>query len=208
MSMKAIGSAWQAASGRQKITIGVALVIALGGLIQILQPSNGSPSTAAAASASFAPSQAVATETATPHPTPSLAMATATLAPTASPQPTAAPTAQPTATPELTAKPTLAPTPQPALLLVFTSLTSPIAAGSYATATVTTAPGARCSIVVEYKSGPSTAAGLEPKTANSSGIASWTWKVGTRTTPGSWPVTVTCSAGGSTKSVTQDLQVV
>jgi micrococcal nuclease len=92
--------------------------------------------------------------------------------------------------------------------LTFTSLTSPIHRGSYATATVKTKPGAYCTIVVEYKSGPATAAGLGPKSASSTGVASWTWKVGTRTTLGSWPVTVTCSSGGLSKSVTKYLQVV
>ncbi len=36
-----------------------------------------------------------------------------------------------------------------------------------------------------------TSAGLVPKKAPSSGIVTWTWKVGTRTTPGNWPVYVT-----------------
>jgi hypothetical protein len=71
------------------------------------------------------------------------------------------------------------------------SLTSPVSAGAYATITVRTTPGASCSIVVYYKSGPSTAQGLGPKTAGGDGICSWTWKVGTRTTPGTWSIVVT-----------------
>jgi hypothetical protein len=94
------------------------------------------------------------------------------------------------------------------MALAFTSLTSPAARGSNATATVRTAPGAYCTIVVTYKSGPSKAAGLTPKNADGSGVASWTWKVGTRTTLGSWPVKVACSSGGLNKSVTKYFQVV
>src|SRR5439155_25739683 len=128
---------------------------------------------------------------------------------TPSPKPTSRPTAattpKPTAkpTPKPTAKPTPKPTPKPTTFSVrITSLTSPIAHGAYATLGAQTGPSAYCTIVVEYKSGPSTAAGLGPKTASASGAVSWTWKVGTRTTPGSWPVTVTCSRNGQSGSVT------
>ena len=79
--------------------------------------------------------------------------------------------------------------------LALVSLTSPVSAGAEATITVHSAPGARCLIAVRDKSGPSRAAGLVPKTANSRGQVSWTWRVGTRTTPGRWPIFVTCSAG-------------
>jgi hypothetical protein len=89
----------------------------------------------------------------------------------------------------------------------FTSLTSPIGPGYYATAAVATHAGASCSITVTYYSGPSHAAGLYPERASSSGRASWTWKVGTRTYAGSWPVTVSCTYGGSRHSATRYLRV-
>lgn len=57
-------------------------------------------------------------------------------------------------------------------------------------------PGTLCLITVRYKSGPSKASGLAPKTADGRGVVTWTWRVGTRTTPGRWPIIVTCSAGG------------
>jgi len=76
------------------------------------------------------------------------------------------------------------------------SLTSPVAAGKEATIQVNTASNADCQIVVKYKSGPSKAKGLEPKTADARGQISWTWHVGNRTTPGGWPVSVTCTSGG------------
>lgn len=91
-----------------------------------------------------------------------------------------------------------APPAATALTVTFGSLSSPIAAGKTATASIQTAPNANCSIVVSYKSGPSTAQGLVPKTANVNGLASWSWTVGTNTTPGSWPVDVTCTANGQT----------
>lgn len=37
-----------------------------------------------------------------------------------------------------------------------------------------------------------------PKTADSNGNVSWTWKVGTNTTPGNWQIVVTASLNGQT----------
>ena len=76
------------------------------------------------------------------------------------------------------------------------SLTSPVSPGDDASITIQTAPNASCSITVIYKSGPSRARGLFPQSADSRGRVTWTWRVGTRTTPGRWPIIVTCSAGG------------
>jgi hypothetical protein len=53
-----------------------------------------------------------------------------------------------------------------------------------------------CSITVRYKSGPSHAQGLFRKSPVR-GRVSWTWKVGTRTTPGTWPIYVSCGRAGS-----------
>jgi hypothetical protein len=79
------------------------------------------------------------------------------------------------------------------------SVTSPIRAGAYATLTVAVAPARGCSIVVTYKSGPSSAQGLYPKRP-SGGRVSWTWKVGTRTTHGRWPITVSCGSAGTLRT--------
>ena len=76
------------------------------------------------------------------------------------------------------------------------SLTSPIGAGSDATLAVAVATGTSCSIVVKYKSGPSSAAGLYPQRAKA-GRVSWTWMIGTRTTPGRWPIDISCGAAGA-----------
>ena len=74
------------------------------------------------------------------------------------------------------------------------NVTSPISHGSYATLTVNVSRTATCSITVFYKSGPSEAAGLYPKRGTR---ISWSWRVGTRTTPGRWPITVSCGSAGT-----------
>lgn len=79
--------------------------------------------------------------------------------------------------------------------------------GGYETAIVATRAGASCSITVTYYSGTSTASGLYRKTASSTGRVSWTWKVGTRTRAGSWPVRVVCRYGTATGSATRYLRV-
>jgi hypothetical protein len=76
-------------------------------------------------------------------------------------------------------------------------LTSPVSAGSYATLIVRVSRVARCSITVYYKSGPSSAAGLYPKRGR---LIAWTWKVGTRTTPGRWPIVVSCGSAGNLRT--------
>jgi hypothetical protein len=75
-------------------------------------------------------------------------------------------------------------------------VTSPISRGDYATLVARVIPARLCSITVYYKSGPSTAAGLYPKRPRLERV-SWTWKVGTRTTPGRWPIRVACGSAGS-----------
>jgi hypothetical protein len=84
----------------------------------------------------------------------------------------------------------------PSGTLQFVSVTSPVSRGGSATVVVQTSPAASCTIVVTYKSGPSSAQGLGPKQAGADGQVSWTWTVGSRTTPGDWPISVTC--GGQT----------
>jgi hypothetical protein len=74
------------------------------------------------------------------------------------------------------------------------SVTSPINHGAYATLAVSVTPTARCSITVYYKSGPSEAQGLVPQRGRR---ITWTWKVGTRTTPGRWPIVVSCGSAGT-----------
>ena len=84
------------------------------------------------------------------------------------------------------------------LSVALVSITSPVNHGNPASIAIKTAPGAACQITVTYKSGRSKAKGLIPKTSDGQGMVSWTWLVGSRTTPGTWPVSVRCSAGGRT----------
>jgi micrococcal nuclease len=92
------------------------------------------------------------------------------------------------------------PPPTSAISLAIISVKSPVSPGAYATLKAQATPGAQCTITVYYKSGPSKAQGLYSKQADSNGDVSWTWKVGTRTTPGSWRIVVTATYGGKTVS--------
>jgi hypothetical protein len=74
--------------------------------------------------------------------------------------------------------------------------------GSNATLQVKTAANTSCSIEVDYKSGPSTAAGLVVKNSDGAGNVSWTWKVSANTTLGAWPITVTCGDGSAQTHIT------
>lgn len=78
------------------------------------------------------------------------------------------------------------------------SLTKTVAPGDDATIAVSTAPNADCTIAVTYKSGPSDAKGLDPQKADAKGAAKWTWTAAKATTPGTWPIKVSCAAGGKT----------
>jgi hypothetical protein len=53
---------------------------------------------------------------------------------------------------------------------------------------------------VTYNSGPSSAQGLGPKTANSAGAVSWTWQIGGNTALGTYPVDVTCISPDSARA--------
>jgi len=85
-------------------------------------------------------------------------------------------------------------TPSPAAVsdVTIVSVTSPVDKGATASLTASAAPGAACNITVYYKSGPSKASGLEPKTTDASGRVSWQWRVGVNTTPGTWRIVVKC----------------
>ena len=156
----------------------------------------------ASASATAAPFAGATTPTA-------MTGATATTSATATMMPTAAATATsvpPTATIAATATATGTTVPA-ATSVTFTNITSPVKHGANATATVQTAPYASCKIEVDYKSGESKAAGLADRFADGAGVVSWTWVVGTRTTPGTWPVTVTCTGGGKSAVGKASIQV-
>jgi hypothetical protein len=77
------------------------------------------------------------------------------------------------------------------------SLTTPIRQGAYATLRVSLSRTATCSIMVYDKTGPAAAQGLYPKHGR---WISWTWRVGTRTTPGRWQIVVSCGSAGTLRT--------
>jgi hypothetical protein len=85
----------------------------------------------------------------------------------------------------------------------FVAVSSPVYRGGTASVTIQTAARTPCVITVFYRSGPSRAAGLVPKTADGRGRITWSWKVGTRTTPGRWPIRVECGDDDITRIETE-----
>lgn len=98
-------------------------------------------------------------------------------------------------------------TPPRVELFLSVSPMTPTGQGGTATAAARTLPGANCSITVYYASGPSDAAGLLPKTADSVGTVSWSWKVGTRTSPGQARIVISSTIAGQLKTQTVHFQV-
>ena len=134
---------------------------------------------------------------------------TASLSPTASsesslgvgggslPAPTAAATPASTVVPTPAPRQAPAPPVQPPVQAPTVNfINAPLSArpGQATSLIVKTSPNTGCSIQVVYKSGPSKAQGLVPKTSDSAGNVSWTWIVGSRTTPGQWPIYVSCAS--------------
>ena len=139
-----------------------------------------------------------------PSTSPSSVIATATPTPEAPATPPPTPTAR--ATPVATPAPTIsraagpAPTSKPAPLPG--RITFPVGPasghpGQVATLGAHYTPGVLCTIVVHYKSGPSKAQGLGAKRTDGSGNVSWSWIIGTNTTHGQWPITVTCGSASA-----------
>ena len=74
--------------------------------------------------------------------------------------------------------------------------------GQYASVSVTTSPGASCSIIYVTPYGTvSQAQGLFAQNADSHGNVSWSWKIGTTTYAGTGTVTVTCNGHASTADI-------
>jgi hypothetical protein len=87
------------------------------------------------------------------------------------------------------------------------SLSSPVAPFDDATMEIQTKPGANCAISVLYKSGPSRARGLISQVADRKGRIGWRWRVGSNTTPGRWPIVVTCQKEGDTGELRTNFDV-
>lgn len=71
-------------------------------------------------------------------------------------------------------------------------LTSPetVKRGKNATLEIKGTPNTLYSIKVKYSSGYSSAKGLEDKVSDENGVCSWTWRVGAKTKPGSYNITI------------------
>ena len=81
------------------------------------------------------------------------------------------------------------------------SVTSPAYPGNDATLVASVSSSSViCSIRVRYKSGWSRAKGLKPRRRPLGGRVSWTWRVGTNTTPGRWPIFVSCGSAGTLRT--------
>ncbi len=93
-----------------------------------------------------------------------------------SPTPTLSPSPSATASPKPTVTPSAKPSPVPVQTTVrFLNAPLTVPRGAYGTLKVKTSPKTLCTIEVDYKSGPSKAAGLGAKTSDSAGNVSWTW---------------------------------
>lgn len=68
-----------------------------------------------------------------------------------------------------------------------------------ATVSIKGKPNTTYYITVYYKSGPSSAEGLEAKVSDENGYASWSWKIGPKTSSGNFTITV--SGGGESETV-------
>lgn len=71
----------------------------------------------------------------------------------------------------------------------------PAYVASQATIRAKITPGASANLSVFYKTGESTAKHVGWATADEDGYVEWTWFVGTRTTPGTWPFVIETSDG-------------
>ena len=73
-----------------------------------------------------------------------------------------------------------------------------------ATVSIVGKPYTKYSITVYYKSGPSTAEGLEDKISDANGNVSWTWQIGGRTSPGTYRLVIT----GGGESIEREFTIV
>ena len=86
-----------------------------------------------------------------------------------------------------------APDPKAAVGAAVQLISSPVARGALASASIKTYPGATCSIKVMYNKVASTETGLGDKLADVYGVVSWDWTIASTVPEGLWPVNVTCS---------------
>jgi hypothetical protein len=113
-------------------------------------------------------------------------------------EPTEEPAPTLTEEPEPTAKP---------LSVKVVKRTKSVQQNGTASVTIKTSKKADCSIDVQYLSGSATAKGLGDKSANADGQVTWKWKVGGKTTEGTWPIYIRCVLGERTGDVDTEFTV-
>jgi hypothetical protein len=124
--------------------------------------------------------------------------ATVQYGPSPSPPPTDTPSPPPTE-PPATAAPVPTKPATPSVEFVSVQGGRP---GQRASVTVSTAPGAQCSLDYQTPAGTSsTAQGLGPKSADATGMVSWTWLIGGNTRPGTGSVSVACGGTRATSPI-------
>lgn len=109
-------------------------------------------------------------------------------------QPSTEPATQPTTQP-----PTESVTQPANEGITFIAWPQTISRNETGTVTIKGKPNTSYTITVYYKSGPSTADGLGTKTSDGNGYVTWNWKIGGRTSFGTFKIVV--SGGGESKSV-------
>ena len=72
-----------------------------------------------------------------------------------------------------------------------------VSTGDLASVTVSVSPRARCTIGVYYSTTASRAAGLGAKRGTK---ITWTWRIGSNTKPGTWPVKIDCGKSGKAQT--------
>lgn len=116
-------------------------------------------------------------------------------------EPTTEPTQEPSTTP--TTEPVTIPTTEATEAvddgITFTYWPETISRNETGTVKIKGKPNTVYTITVYYKSGASTADGLEAKTSDSEGYVTWSWKVGGKTSAGTFRIVV--SGGGESKTV-------
>ncbi|MBI2670286.1 MAG: hypothetical protein HYX20_04045 [Candidatus Yanofskybacteria bacterium] len=150
----------------------------------------------------------------TPLPTPTPLEPTATNSSPPLTGQTSSPTPTITLTPNFSeensggqATPTPQPTQQNDEIIVVSLIPSPVKQNDTVKLDIKTAQETQCALKVTLPSGSqSTAKGLEDKTADNSGVISWSWKINWNTTPGTANIDINCSK--NEQSFSKSLQMV
>ena len=200
--MNAIRTGWKQASRWQRVAIVGAVFIGIGAVVP-REPAASLPAATFAAIASPESTRSAPT----PTPPATVEPVVPTEEPTTAPTPVITPVPEPTLAPTPEVTPIPEPTDAPPLSVTKVSLTASVCNGCTASVTIKTSAGAYCTIDVVYNSGSSTAAGLGPKTAGSTEKIKWSWKVGTRTATGTYPIYIDCSKGDRNGTLTLSFKV-